>query len=355
MNTVSLNTEQNSESLRKLAYIETISNLSPIPEADNLEVASILGWYAVVRKGEFKIGDKIVFIEVDAVLPNDNPAFSFMSSHNFRVRTLRLRGQISQGLVLPLRILPASFKEGDDVATALGIKKYVVPEPIDISAKSTVWPTHLPPKTDEIRIQNCYHQLIDYFDLPFFATEKLEGSSITCYLKGVEFGVCHRNYDLRDLANCNYWNTARAENIEEKLRRLKSKTGHDFAVQGELVGPLIQKNKLKLNQKEIYIFNIFDITEQKFLNLEELKTTANELNFKLVPLVHTDIYLKNYTLNQLVELSTMHSHINTSVQAEGLVFRPHKEIYVQRFGRLSFKIINPLFSLENDRERVKIK
>lgn len=111
--------------MRKLATIRTISDIRPIQGADRIEVAQVDGWECVVKKGEFHIGEKIVYVEVDSIMP-EKPEFEFLRDRKFRVRTIKLRKQVSQGLVLPLTILPTgtSVNEGDDVTETLGIKKY---------------------------------------------------------------------------------------------------------------------------------------------------------------------------------------------------------------------------------------
>lgn len=111
---------------RSLAHIELIKELIEIPGADKIEVAKILGWECVVKKGEFKVGQKICYIEVDAVMP-EKPEYEFLRDRKFRIRTIKLRGQISQGLVIPLPITWDTRPIGMDVTGDLGITKYLSP------------------------------------------------------------------------------------------------------------------------------------------------------------------------------------------------------------------------------------
>lgn len=124
---------------RKLAHVEIIKNLRPIEGADRIEVAEVLGWECVVKKGEFNIGDKIIYVEVDSIMP-DKPEFEFLRDRKFRIKTIKLKGQISQGLVLPLNILDnyvettkgiekikKALSPGDDVTQLIGITKYMSP------------------------------------------------------------------------------------------------------------------------------------------------------------------------------------------------------------------------------------
>ena len=111
--------------MRKLATIREVADIRPIQGADNIEVAQIDGWECVVRKGEFHVGEHVIYVEVDSVLP-DRPEFEFMRNRKFRVRTIKLRGQVSQGLVFPLAVLPVGTPTelGQDVTKELGIEKY---------------------------------------------------------------------------------------------------------------------------------------------------------------------------------------------------------------------------------------
>ena len=89
---------------RNLATIQLISALDPITGADKIEKATILGWECVVKKGDFAVGDKCIFIEIDSVLPAI-PYWDFMAPRRYRVKTIRLRKQVSQGLAVPLKDL----------------------------------------------------------------------------------------------------------------------------------------------------------------------------------------------------------------------------------------------------------
>ena len=109
---------------RALAHIEEIMSLSPIEGADRIEVAQVLGWKVVVKKGEFQVGEKVVYIEIDSRVPASNPYFSFLQDRKYKVKTIKLRGQISQGLIVPMDVLPrADYNIGDDVTDVLGITK----------------------------------------------------------------------------------------------------------------------------------------------------------------------------------------------------------------------------------------
>jgi RNA ligase (TIGR02306 family) len=246
--------------MRSLASIQTIKDIQPIENADSIEVASILGWKVVVMKNQFKVGDKIVYFEIDSILP-DLDIFSFIKSRGMRIRTIRLRGQISQGICFPISIvenfglLAEDMIDGQDVTDAIGVVKYEPPIPACLSGIiKGKFPSFMP-KTDETRVQVLQKLLDKYKDLDCYVTEKIDGSSVTYYLKDGEFGVCSRNMDLIESEENSFWKMARKLDIENKLRSY----GKNIAIQGELFGEKIQDNKLKIKGHRVLFFNAFDI------------------------------------------------------------------------------------------------
>jgi len=265
---------------RKLATIQKIEKLVPIEGADLIEVAKIKGWQCVVKKGEFQEGDLCVYFEIDSFLPV-KPEFEFLrkssfktmadGSEGFRLRTIKLKKEISQGLALPITILTKNYHLPNvesindilnyDVTELLGVKKYEAPIPANLAGKvKGSFPSFLI-KTDEERIQNLnwndfYNR---YKDVRFYVTEKVDGSSSTFYIKDDDFGVCSRNLELSrpeefvpGMIMCNdgiersnqkntFWKIEKLNNIEEKLKSL----GYNIAFQGEVIGEGIQKNKYK--------------------------------------------------------------------------------------------------------------
>jgi RNA ligase (TIGR02306 family) len=329
---------------RKLASIQTIASLEVISGADTIEKAKVLGWDVVVKKGEFKVGDQCVYVEIDSILP-DRPEFAFMQNHKMRVKTVRLRGQISQGICFPLSILPSIdgiarevFADGTDVTEILGITKYepVVPAHLAGKVKGS-FPSFLP-KTDETRVQNLQSLLDIYANEPCYVAEKLDGSSVTFYLKDDDFGVCSRNIDLKEEAGNSFWQAAKQLGIEGKLRW----KGKNIALQGELVGEGIQGNKLKLKGKTVYFFSAFDIDNQKYFTSTEFFALINELGLQTVPVIDQSYRLRN-DINELVKLSIRKSLL-ADVWAEGIVIR---NIPGHHRDRISFKVINPEFLLKH--------
>lgn len=334
--------------MRTLASIQKIADLKPIPNADAIEVATVLGWNVVVKKNEFKVGDLCVYIEIDSVLP-PRPEFEFLSP-KYRIKTVRLRGQVSQGICFPLSILFGTsmqnedkIEEGVDVTEILGVVKYEPPIPSEMAGKMRGPFPGFIPKTDETRIQSYPDILTKYQSIPFYVTEKLDGSSVTMFIKDDEFHVCSRNTDLFDTPDNTIWQVAKEMDIEKKLRDM----GGKYALQGEIVGGKIQGNKLKLPKAVIYFFNLYDMEKGEYVSFDTFSLMAMQFNFPRVPLIDAYFYLKG-SVDAMVEWSTRKSVINPDAWAEGFVFRPRTEMRDPDLGRLSFKVINPEFLLKNE-------
>jgi RNA ligase (TIGR02306 family) len=340
--------------MRKMVSIRRISSISSIPGADSIEVAHVDGWQVVVRKGEHLPGELIVFCEIDSLLP-EREEFEFMRPRRFRVKTIKLRGQISQGLVFPLSILPLGcyvFDEkedlGMDVSEALGIIKWEPNLPIHLAGHTKgTFPGWLP-KTDEERIQNlggALENLLVNENVEVYITEKLHGTSFTAYLRDGIFGVCSRNQEKKDEPGCTYWETAKKEKIEEKLRKLSEEVEiPNIACQGEMVGPGINKNTLGFKEHKIFMFNFFDIDNYEYFNWKEMLKTCRL--FDLVPLLSIEELYAD--VDKWVNgVNGMPSTFDDKRQAEGIVVRCTK---VKSSNRLSFKVINNNFLLKADRD-----
>lgn len=337
-----------SEVIRQLASIQKILKLEPIEGADSIEKATVLGWSVVVKKGQFQVGDLVVYCEVDSILPA-KPEFAFLQP-KYRIKTIRLRGQISQGICFPATgedsILPSQTDviEGADVTELLEVKKYEVPTNDSLAGKIRGnFPGFLP-KTDEVRIQAYPKTLEKHQNKRFYVAEKLDGSSTSFMIKNDEFHACSRNIDFIEDPGNMIWRIAREMKIEEKMR--EAGIAEIIALQGELVGEKIQKNTLKLTGQKIYFFNAYDFSEGEYLNYKEFKELLTKLDLPTVPIIEENYFLPK-TVDEIVAYSTRKSVINPEGWAEGLVFRPLEESE-EKFGRLSFKVINPEFLLKNE-------
>lgn len=329
---------------RKLASIQSVLDIQPIPNADAIEVLTVLGWKVVAKKGEFKVGDLVIYFEVDSILP-ESPEYEFLRKSNFRIKTIRLRGQVSQGLCLPLPTSPEGFPytEGADLTLLLGVEKYepYVPAQLAGICKGN-FPSFLH-KTDEMRIQAVPELLLKHQGKKFYVTEKVDGSSMTVYLKDGEFGVCSRNMDLKETEDNSFWKVARELDLENKLRSFHTT---NIALQGELVGPGVQGNKLKLEKLTMLLFNVFNINTGINFSFNDFEQIAKYLDLQTVPVVGINYTLPT-TVDELVFYSQAKSALNKDVQREGIVLRPIVEEYSEDLrGRLSFKCINPEFLLK---------
>jgi RNA ligase (TIGR02306 family) len=282
--------------MRKLATIRKIDALRPIPDADAIECAVVGGWTAVVKKGEFKAGDLAVYCEIDSWIPLALAPFLskgkeprvFDGIAGERLRTMKLRGQLSQGLLLPFAIMKPFFvdilfTEGVDVSDFLGIVKYEAPIPAQLAGEvKGMFPGWIQ-KTDQERVQNLKEEL-DYWlreQHVWEVTEKLDGSSMTVYLRDGEFGVCSRNLELKPSETNSLWKVAVRNDLELKLRR----ANRNLALQGELIGEGIQGNPYKQKGQEFFLFDIYDIDTSKYLTPAERNAFVEEHDIKHVPVL----------------------------------------------------------------------
>lgn len=116
--------------------LTTIDDVQPHPNADRLELAIVKGWNTVVGKGQFKPGDKCIYFPIDSLLPPilEETLFgkdSKITLKNGRIKTIKIRGAISQGLVANPKYFPEhncfddyGYAIGDDLTTLLGVTKY---------------------------------------------------------------------------------------------------------------------------------------------------------------------------------------------------------------------------------------
>jgi len=333
---------------RKLASIRKITNIQPIPNADAIEVVSVDGWNVVTKKGEFKVGDLCVYCEIDSFLPI-LPEFEFLrkssykklsnGDEGFRLRTIKLRGQVSQGLVLPTSVLPGGrdLYPGMDVTEVLSIKKYEPPIPASLAGKAKgLFPNFLH-KTDEERVQNLANEFgvlhLFHPNKTYYVTEKLDGSSATFYFRNGEFGVCSRNLELLETLDNTFWKVARELKIEEKLGTLAD----NICIQGELIGEGIQGNPYKLKGQTIRFFNAYNIDTRTYLPLDKFKNLMSQLDLEMVPLLSEDFKFSS-TLDELLKYAEGKSQLNPEFDREGIVIRSHDRT-------ISFKVISNQFLL----------
>lgn len=330
---------------RKLVSIQRIEHIEPIVGADQIVRARVMGWDVVVKKAEFAVGDPCVFFEIDSVLPDGAPWAEFLRPRGFRVKTARLRGVLSQGLALPVAILPpgtASTVDGD-LRELLGVTKYE-PEQPDSREVAGPFPDAVP-KTDEIRLQSALGVLDELRGRDFYITTKCDGTSATYYrpLEGA-LVACSRNWALAPGPNP-VWRIAERHQLAERLPP-------GFAVQGELCGPGIQKNRLGLSELSLFVFSAFDVANGRRLDHAELVACCAERGLATVPIeeVVVGAAAASYPHSLVHWLERARGlYAGTTQRKEGIVVRPLVDTLSPTLGgRLSFKVINNDFLLKDE-------
>lgn len=335
--------------MRNLVSVQEVKNILPIPDADAIEVIEVLGWKLVVKKNEFQIGDKVVYFEVDSFLPiEDRYEFLRNSSfkkhptlgEGFRIKTIKLRGQISQGLALSLSALGIEdVPVGTDLTDRLGVRKW---EAIETLSDWGVMKDGLPDgvsKTDETRIQSIYDEIMPQFEgRKYYISTKIDGTSITMLRQNGEFKVCSHSNEILNTAPSSIWDYARKHDIEKKMI---SAGVDNYAFQGEMAGPNIQKNRLNLTAPKWFIFTVKDLTTGKRLGLEEMRTICEKVGLDMVPIEEEgENLIDRYpTIDSLLERAK--GKYYSGQNKEGIVIRPIKPVHSQTVGgALSFKVLN---------------
>ncbi|MBP3243253.1 MAG: 2'-5' RNA ligase [Ruminococcus sp.] len=344
---------------RKLASIQRIWKTEPIEGADRIELAYVLGWQCVVNKGQFKPMDLAVYFEIDSFLPI-RPEFEFMRASSykntdimgegFRLKTQKFRGQLSQGLLLPLEQfpeIPADAALGDDVTELLGVRKW------EIEIRATSGGTiigELPgsiPHTDETRVQAAPELINEFAGLEYYISTKMDGSSHSIGIDDDGFHVTGHNYEYTDDGTSDFYNLVKEREYREKLVAFKEKAGlAAITVQGELCAPGIQQNRLKLKKPEWYVFTI--IENGKRAGLDRMLEVCKELGFTTVPIeeVDTDLPAKYPTVEALLERAD--GNYPNGGKKEGIVIRPTTPVYSRSIGaELSMKVVSNKYLLKN--------
>mgnify|MGYP002520990630 FL=1 len=356
---------------RALAHIEEINSIIPIEGKDRIVLATVLGWTVIIQK-DFKVGDKVVFAEIDSIFP-EKSEFEFLRSKKFRIKTMKMAGVISQGIVFPLSILPeGEYNIGDDVTNILGITQYE-PTMDKEDTENTKTPTKKYPeflmrmawfrklvlpkkqakgfpsfinKTDETRIQNAPFYL--NMDCKWIATEKVDGQSGSFTLQRVkgkhfwnkdtyDFAVCSRNLRKWKKDTSSFWSVAEKYNIEEVLYKLIG-DNEWVAIQGECVASNVQGNKYHVTEPDLYVFNL--IYPSGRVGSVEAKKIINNLGLKFVPILSENAQIKGMTVPEVLEYATGKSQLYDTLR-EGIVFRSED-------GKQSFKAVSPEFLLKNN-------
>jgi len=352
----------------ELASVQKIINIEPIEGADNIVKATILGWEVVVKKDEFKIGDLCAYIQIDTIVP-EMLAYEFLRERKFRVRTIKLRKQISQGLIVPLPV--GNWKEGNDLTEILGIKKYSKDQEMIQEVHRTpkgffkkLWfickwkylykifpslktfnrasfPKDFISITDEERIQNIPSVLETKKGKTFVVSEKLDGSSITIIhqksrLRKSKFRICSRRFELFNKQN--EWSKVFVSTNFQKyiLALVLHFNTNNIMVQGEFIGKP-QGNKYQLKENEIRLFNIY--VNGKRLMQDDFYNVCRLIEIPCCPLLN--VMNLDFTLPEIITYAEGKSTLNSNTEREGVVFRDIET-------GLSFKVISNKYLLKNN-------
>jgi RNA ligase (TIGR02306 family) len=341
---------------RKLVTIRKVSNILPIENADLIELALIDGWQCVVRKGEFKKGDLGLYFETDSFLPIEE-TYEFLrkssykklpdGSEGFRLKTMKLKGKLSQGLLLPLSVFPKIQKHemDKDYSDILKVVKYEPPLPASLSGIAKgLFPSFIK-KTDQERIQNLPEFFEIHNDMGFEMTEKEDGSSVTYYCLDGTFGYCSRNLELKEEGENTYYKIAQELGLKKTLSQF------NVAMQGEIVGEGINKNCLKIKGAEFHVFDIYDIYKKRLLLPAErlsLIKTMNNPKIKHIPILNPNIKIFQVckTMDELLDYAKGKSFLNPNTEREGLVFK--SVILDDNSQAISFKVVNNDYLLKSE-------
>lgn len=389
---------------RKLASVQRIVSLEPIPDRDRIELATILGWKVIVAKGEYQVGDLVVYCEPDSLLP-PRPEFEFLRSrcylpkyNVFRIKTMKMGNVFSQGIVFPLEILrgvvdPASISEGMDVTTELGVAQWYPQESQEHYEDEAPQPKErrpwlcrmlrqlgvvrrkksrntFPPeiyKTDETRLQAIPKILDQMRGYVLCATEKLDGCSATYFARRVrrnrllellfgqhyEFGVCSRNNRIAPNGS-HYWEVARAYRLPEKLLAFAREFQVDVAVQGEIVGPRIQGNHYRLPRYMFFVYQVQFPRQGEFLSWPEIRMFCGKLGLDTVPEVDLpEDHYHSWGVDEWLAFAQGQTVVgNAESPREGIVVRTKEDYRGTDLptvaNRLSFKAINREYLIKYD-------
>ncbi len=331
---------------RKLAFIAKVEKIEPLKVSKTLEVATILGWTVVVTKGEYKPGDLCVYFTIGACPDSTNPAFDFLKVKGKmkELKSHKVRGTLSQGAIVPLKTLeyykvdPSTVKLGDDVSNQMKVKKGISEDEADIYAKGLPEQEPFPefiPQTDEERIQNIPEILKEVAGMKVVITRKEDGSSATFAFNNGRFYPCSRNnvWNKRTKTNAWIYGTMEQYDLKEKMTKL----GRNIGVQGEMVGPGVQGNRLELKEKEFRVFNIWDIDEKRYLGHDEILEICKTLGLSTVPVVYRGVFPKEVqTVDDLLKYAETVEYA-PGKPGEGMVIKSDLD---KTAKRISFKAVS---------------
>lgn len=344
--------------MRKLASIQRIWNIEPIEGADKIELASVLGWKCVVNKGQFKKMDLAIYFEVDSFLPireefeflrNSSYRNSQILGEGYKLRTMKFKGQISQGLLLPISLfseISSDVKLGEDVTDLLKVRKWEIEERVTTGGtiKGTL-PKDIP-HTDETRIQAEPDLINEFRNIEYYISSKMDGSSHSIGIDDEGIHVTGHNYEYKDDDSCDFYVFLKKNNYIEKIKQFYDKNNLELlTIQGEFCGPGIQSNPIKLHKPKWYVFTIRVNGER--IGLSKMIEICDELDLIMVPIEEIGFDLPNNYPTVESLLKRAEGKYETGANKEGIVIRPTNPIYSKTISAsLSMKVVSNLYLLE---------
>lgn len=343
---------------RKLASVQRIWDVQPIEGADRIEMVKVLGWQCVATKGQFKPMDLCVYFEIDSFLPvEDRYEFLRASSYRktdimgegFKLKTMKFKGQISQGLVMPLSEFPELEDPvlGEDLTSFLGVKKWEIEEKATTGGTAIGVLPYDVPHTDETRVQAEPDLIQDFAGLTYYISTKMDGSSHSISIDEYGCHVCGHNFEYKDDGKCSFYEFVKKREYIDRMQNYVDEKGLDtLTIQGEFCGPGIQQNRLKLKGPEWYVFTVR--VNGLRVDLHYMKEICESLGMECVPIeeIDNDLPSKYPTVESLLERAD--GEYPNGGKKEGIVIRPVVPVYSPRLsGQLSMKVVSNKYLLKN--------
>ena len=345
---------------RKLASVQYIHDISAIEGADRIELIHVLGWQCVANKGQFQKGDLCVYFEIDSFLPV-RPEFEFLRASSykeseilgpgFRLKTMKFRGQISQGLVLPVFVfpeIPADVPVGTDVTDLLAVRKWEIEERATTGGTAIGTLPSDVPHTDETRIQDMPELLSAFKNKQYYISTKMDGSSHSISIDADGFHVTGHNYEYKDDDSSAFYRLVKARSYQAAMEQyMKDHNISTLTIQGEFCAPGIQRNRLKLTKPEWFVFTV-RIDDHR-VGLMKMVEVANAIHAPTVPIEEfgEDLTALYPTVEAL--LSRAEGEYPNGGPKEGIVIRTIEPEFCPLIsGPLSMKVVSNKYLLKNE-------
>ena len=330
---------------RKLASVQKITSITPLETKNKVQKATLLGWNVLVEANKYNEGEKVIYFEADALLPAKKNWTKGIKPKNLIIKSSKQYKNVFHGAIMKLDTLLKvenfnlkleDLNEGFDLTEIMEITKYEQDPEIALKEQEKKFPSDIIEKSDEIRLQSNPKYLEMFEGKEFYSTLKYDGSSGTFLIhpETKKFMVCSRNQniDINEKKNI-YWDVANKYDIKTRLEKFEGK----YAIQGEIYGPKINKNRLEQKDINIAIFTIKNIKDNYYVDFKELVQVCKDMELPMVEVIEEGVF-KYKTVEEMVEKSKG-LYPGTKYPREGLVYRL-KENWNKDRVRASFKVIN---------------